>query len=287
MDITARSLLNLYKFPLGRSSFALRTIAERARALGWLDVEKLALQGVAEVQRCMTMVLRFRPTSDNQYPPEATEQDSLVDRTIGGVYLYLESQINMYGDMPIGLAAARIQDALLPDGVGAVTQLAFTEQHEQVNVILAHAKSPDLADDVALLPDLTKHLACLDERNDKYGQILRKAKDGPTRQQIKEGRDAIQERIAEVGALILGQHAVRKLSDSSMSTKDRDHLLQPILEQNEAIRQARRRNRPPTDVDPETGEEIVDSEPPATTDDDPVATSDDPAATSDDDPDDV
>lgn len=263
MSVTAKQFIDLYKFPLGRAVFALRRVADEARKLGWLELEQLARRAADDVQHSLSLAMRFQATSDTQYSPLAIHQDKIVDRSVGGVALYLDVQIRMYEGEPRGEAAARLTEELFSDGVAAITQLPFTEEHEHINVLIDLAESPELAADVALLPEFPGLIARLRERNREYGELLKQPQTSPTREQIRELHADAQERLAEVVALIIGQHAVRQRINGVTGTADRDALLAPILHQNNALALSHRRHRPVADVNPDTGDELPGTDTPA------------------------
>ena len=257
MLLIASDAVHLYKFPLGRCLFALRGVQARAVETNQTEVATLAGRGAELAQTAMDMTLRFQASYGSKYPPAALALDTIVDRCLGGVSGYLDVQIRMYPEEPRGEAAERLLRALFPDGVAAVTSLPFAEEHGQVNVILDRAQASDLAADVEALPELPSLLARLRERNDEYGAVLRQQQDGPSRDELRAVYRQCQDRLAETMALIIGLYALR----SPDNIEERDHLLEPIVQQNQALRAIRRRRRVPIDVDPSTGEEIDDPEP--------------------------
>ena len=248
----ASELTSFYKFPMSRCEFALNGVRERALALGQDEIAQLAERAIDEVRRSMRIVLSFDGGHSGLYAPEARSLDVSVDRIIAALQGYLGAQIRAYHGEPRAAAATRISRVLFPNGVASVVRLPFAEEHAQINMLLERAADDDLAGDIALLPELPELLARLTERNREYGDALRAGTGVPTRDDVNEARATCQERLAEVAALIIGLYALRTPED----TEGRDHLLQPILEQNDAIRVARRQRQLPTDVDPETGEEL-------------------------------
>lgn len=252
MVIRVSELSNLYKFPLGRCVFALRSVEKRAQGVGQRDVALLAGRHAGGAQEAMELVMRFQAGYDSLYPPETTAVDNIVDRCLTGVAGYLDVQIRVYPDEPRGEAAERVLRALFPAGVAAVSRLPFAEEHEQVNTLLERATAEDLAEDVRTLPELVGLLERLDERNREYGELLRQAQLAPTREDVRQAQQRCQDRLAETLSLIIGLYALH----SPERTDERDHLLEPIMRQNEALRLLRRRRRVPVDVDPQTGEEL-------------------------------
>ena len=245
-------LSNLAKLPLGRCGFALRAVAERADAVGQREIASFAQQGADSVKESMAMALRFQASPNGQYPPEAVALDGQVDNCVAGVAGYLDVQRRVYPDEPAGLAAERLSRALLPEGIAAVTRLPFTEQHEQIDALLQRAEADDLAGDIGAVPELRNLLARLRKRNQEYGEVLRQSQSGPSRDEVREALEESQERVAQTLSLIIGLYASR----DPEKVDERDHLLEPILVQDQATRALRRRRRAVVDVDPDTGETL-------------------------------
>lgn len=263
----ASEMNSFYQFPMGRCEFALNGVLVRARALGQEEIARLTELAIDEVRRSMRIVLSFNAGHSGLYPPEARPLDISVDRTVTAIEGYCGIQSRVYDGEPRAAAATRINRALFPNGVAAVIRLPYAEEHAQINMLLERAAADDLADDVAMLPELPALLERLRERNLEYGEVLRAGTDVPKRNDVRDALALCQDRLAEVASLIIGLFALRAPDD----TEGRDHLLQPILEQNEAIRVARRQRKKPSDIDPTTGEEIA-------SDDDDLDVEEDPDA---------
>jgi hypothetical protein len=245
-------LPNLYRFSPSRALWALRQIQQRAMALSKGDIAALAAIGVSVAQEALDLLLRAQTNHTGQYPPEAAAADNLVDHGVAAVDGYLEVQARMYQGEPRADSAERLRDALLPNGIAAITRLPYAEQHGQVGALLARAADAALAAHVAALPEMASLLQRLGVFNDRYGAILSQVAPRPTRDELREAERRCQEILEATAALIIGHYALHEPDNRA----SRDHLLEPILQQNEAIRAARRQRRPPRDVDPETGDEL-------------------------------
>lgn len=242
----------LYRFPAGRCLYALRQVEQRARAQALADLTALAALGVAEAKSVLGMVLRAQQGHAGQYPPEAAQADSLVDHGVVALESYLDSQARMYQDEERGAAAERLSDLLLPNGVAAITRLPYAEQHGQVNTLLDRAAEPALTDTVALLPDLPNMLAKLRDHNTRYGEILDQREVKLDREQVRAAESRCQDILNATVGMIYGHYALHAPDRLS----ERDHLLEPILHQNAAIRAARRQRQPARDIDPDTGTDL-------------------------------
>jgi hypothetical protein len=242
----------LYRFPAGRCLYSLRQVAQRATARDMADLARLAALGVEEAQRVLRMVLLAQQSHAGQYPPEAAQADSMVDHGVAALDSYIDSQARMYQGEERGAAAERLSEHLLPNGVAAITRLPYAEQHGQVDALLDRAAEPELADDVAQLPDLTNMLAKLREHNTKYGAILDQRAVKLDREATRAAENRCQDILNATVGMIYGHYALHAPDRLS----ERDHLLEPILHQNAAIRAARRQRQPARDIDPDTGADL-------------------------------
>jgi hypothetical protein len=245
-------LPDLYRFSPGRALWAMRQVQQRALAMNKAEIAALAAIGVLSAQEALDLSLRARGNRTAQYPPQATAADNLVDHGVAGVDGYLEVQSRMYQGEARAAAAERLRAALLPDGVAVITRLPYAEQHGAVSALLARAADPALSADVAALSEMSSLLTRLTGFNDQYGTILAQVLPRTTREELREAEQRCQEVIEALTGLIVGHFRLHEPDN----TAGRDHLLEPILQQNAAIRAARRLHRPPIDVDPETGEEL-------------------------------
>lgn len=252
MVIPAAGRIDLYKLPIGRAAFALGHVQQRAEELGQAEVAELARRAADECRLTLAMELRRLSAHRGQYPPETMAMDSVVDRCLGGAHGYLDAQRRFFPGEPRGDAAGHIIEAIFPDGVAAVTHLPFAEEHARVTVLLEQLESDELVDAVALLPEFPELIARLRQRNDEYGELLRAASDVPTHDELRAAQQHCRDLVAAVVALALGLYALRAPDRGD----ECEHLLEPVWNQNEAVRAIRRRRAMPNDIDPDTGEDF-------------------------------
>jgi hypothetical protein len=255
MPVQATSYSNLYKMPMGRAVFSLHEVNQRARAVGRDEIATLAGNGAEKARAVMRMQVVYRGGLGGQYPPETTAMDGLVDNATSSFTDYLKLQIRAYPGEPRALAAERLLRALVPGGAKSITSLPFAEEHAAVNTLLAMAAEPEHDVDIQLLPEGPELLDRLHERNREYGALLHQSDDIPSFDEIRAAQAEVQELLHATFCLIVGSYAL----DKSPDLAERDHLLEPLLRQNDALRATYRRRRTATDIDPETGEELPDS----------------------------
>jgi hypothetical protein len=252
-------LPNLYRCSAGRALWALRQVQQRALALSKTEIAALASIGMAAAQEALDLRLRFQGNQTGQYPPEAATADNLVDHGVAAVDGYFEVQARMYQGEARAAAAERLRATLLPSGVAAITKLPYAEQHGAVSTLLARAADPALTADIAALPELASLFQRLTGFNEQYGAVLGRASARTSREELHQAELRCQEILEAVVGLIIGHYRLHEPDNVA----GRDHLLEPILQQNAAIRAARRLRRPPEDVNPDTGEELPAPDAPA------------------------
>lgn len=259
MLISATSLVNIKKFPPGRAAFAARQVAARAQERDAATIATLAERAAQQAADAVHAELQRNAARTSMFPPRATELDNLADYGVGGIWSYGEVQMRLYHGQERAAAAARVRQALLPHGVAAITRLPYAEQHQHVAALLERAQAPELAADIELLTEMPALLTRLREINDDYGATLAQTEGAPTREELRAKRVQAQELLAATVALIVGHYAT--LPPERLA--DRDYLLEPILQQDQAMSAARRRRRVPRDVDPDTGVELPGEDQPA------------------------
>lgn len=253
MESNISWMVKLYQFPMGRAKFALHSVSQRAVESGATELATLAANSAGQVQYAINLAARYESAGAGQYPPQTALMDTKLDNCIGGLHGYFEAQMRSYMGEIRAEAAERLREVCFPLGVGAITQIAYAEQHAEVDAMLARIAEPAHANDVAVLDELPALLQRVRMLNNQYGALLRQG-NGPAREQVRAGRARVQELVCQVACAIIGHYAMQTPDD----TAERDRVLQPILDQNEAIRVARRRRRAALDIDPQTGEELPD-----------------------------
>jgi hypothetical protein len=250
--LPASSLLELSRFPLSRCLFVLEQVRDRAQALDIPVIVTLAERAIARVREALDFDQRQRALRTSKFPPEARELDQLVDAAIDGLDTYCESQMALYRGQERAAAAARLRRALLPGGVGAITQLPYADQHKQIDALLARAQAADVITDLAALPEMAAALAHVRGLNQQYGERLRDTEEALTRQDVRARHDQCQELLCTLTCLIIGHFGALPERHA-----DRDRLLEPILREDEALRERRRRRRAAGEAGDDAPDDIV------------------------------
>lgn len=254
--------LSLYQFPAGRLIYAMHLVLERAQTRGLDDVVTLAQ--AARVQGQETVRLerawdRSRSKSQGRRVA-AAEVDAHVDRTLGGLANQLAGFVHTFGDEPEGVAALAVQERIFPLGAAAITTLSYENELAAAEQILSDLEG-EYAGPVETL--------ALGSFVDRLRRLLPTFRDALAREterevsfsEVREARAMSQDALVRVVATVIAHHP----GDDEADTQARQQLLGPVMSQNRRIQAslANRRGRA-RDVDPETGEELIDDDAPLT-----------------------
>lgn len=244
--------LKLGNLPTGRRIYAQTKVLERADQRTMRDLVEHVRKAIAHDRETLQVELSRLGMTQARFDPDAMRLDALLDRSITGLDAFLESFIRIYGlDHELGAAAAELRSEIFPTGVRAITSLPYIQEEQAVAAVLARLQSERAQELLAKLPGADMLIARITERHQEYRAALYKDQDGPSQEDVQEMQYRGQQYVYGTVVLILG-HNVRTGDDHTT-----EHLLEPILRQVQDVREARRRRRTPTDVNPDTGEPEV------------------------------
>lgn len=259
MLVPVSRLIDIYLFPPGRGIHALERVQAGAIALGLDWIAAHAASGLAQFHALMDLQVRFRIGRVNLYGPDTIDLDNQVDRSLTTVDTHIEGQGRLFAeDHPRAIAAGILRPALFPEGVAAITRQSFVQQRVSVDQLVATYFAPALAPARADLPELDPMIARVAELNQQYGaSIDAYDRDRPSSEKLRAVQERAQCLLAETIVLIVAA-ALRAAPEQREGV---EALLEPILRQNEALRQSRRRRQPVQDIDPISGDEPADDAP--------------------------
>ncbi len=158
---------------------------------------------------------------------------------------------------PIAVAAKTVLAQVFPEGLKAIVFLPFENQLSTSDMILARFKASPKGDlrDAAEISAITCFTDQLADLNETFRGELEKYPRKETGYDAVEAAEARGNRLLKrLVALIIGTYH----QDTKEAEERRNTLLEPIHEQCERLRKSRKGRRPADDVDPNTGDEIVD-----------------------------
>jgi hypothetical protein len=261
MLIPVSRLVNLYLFPPGRGIHALERVHAGALVLALDDVVLYAANGIAQFRALSELQTRLRTGRVNLYGADTIELDNLLDRSLTTVDTHLDGQMRLFPEAhPRAVAAGIIRPALFVEGVAAITRQSFVQQRVSVDRLLEAYHAPALVPARADLPELDPMMARVAELNQLYGtSIDGYDRERPSVDRLRAAQERAQCCLAETVVLILA-------ASLRVAPEQRDSvaaLLEPILRQNEAVRQSRRRRQPAQDVEPVDGVDLPVDDTPA------------------------
>lgn len=232
MSISLSQLFNISTLPPNRRIQALRRVRERSEAhkldelLGAIDA------AIAHDEHALAL-----ENTRQQNPSDSRGLDDRIDRTIGMIAGLLED----YGKDTDGRIAGRateLRKELFPQGLQHHVNLPYAQQHvanEHVVTLLEAPENRQWIEEQGLRP-LTNRLRKL---NTSFGALLHTAEEGSgvaSWADIQIARRLGHERMLQVVARIVGMYPTSETADT------RTHLLQPILEQAQVVREFRQRH---------------------------------------------
>lgn len=260
--MSVSSFINLRRMPTGRHRFSLRQMRARAESGGFNEVVAQIDRALKVAEEAQRLELGYSRAQSQRTSArgDATLVDNQIDEQIVAIHKSLEASRIGDDDDPVVKAAREMLTEFFPQGVRAITHRTFEEQLSIMETMMVSLKG-DFAAQVALL-----HLDRPIERLGRLIELFRKELEQEktvevTFDQVRAIRDDLHEQVCKVVVAVLFS-----LNDDHHrgARKQRERLFAPLLDQQERVAEARRRNRVPTDVDPETGEEVLmDAEDPA------------------------
>lgn len=248
-------LFTLYVLPTGRRAFALRGVIEAAKAGGHKELERAAralLTREGQVAAREAAWASAAASNKSAESAELRELDADLDRMVSGSRDTAEARLRA---LPRGLRKSRgaaIQAFLIkyfPNGAQPITNQSYPEEYESVSAMVKSMRTHDGALVSAL--GLTTVLDDIDAVLPAYLAAIKAAGKTSSALAYKELQASRAE--AHEGYCVL----VAKIVASVDAAGARAALLEPIAEQEAAMRAFYTRRAAVQDVDSETGEPVV------------------------------
>ena len=244
----------LYQVKLGRAIWAATLIEKEAQdepqILVWTQKVKESGAKGLELKRLWA----GREKKRNLFSPSAIKADVKFDRALGGFYASLQADTHSFeAEDPRAIAAQRVMKVAFPEGAAAITHLSFVEQIAATREMLRGCDS-EVAEEIELLGkrDFVERVRALN--GELHDLIQPTEKDALTWDTVAQAERQCAGEYLQLVAVILGT----VIPDSPERAQLRQRLLQPIIDQNEAIGRAFKRVRPNLDVNPANGEEELE-----------------------------
>ncbi len=253
MSRTLHDHLSLPTLPTDRRLYALQRVRAQAVSHGVGGLLRIIDAGIQLDDEAWALERAWAARSTARPAGESADAiDRLIDARWGALHRMLGETAALHGaGTTAGDAAQAILDAAFEGGVTAIIRLTHDEQAIANRKALAALRSPDLADDVSLL---------------RLGEVeagLAALQDGFTAALVAAEADPALSWEAVTAARAAGREALARVVVHALAATDgqpevRDAVLAPVWRQVDALRRSRRGRRTGTDIDPTSGDEVVE-----------------------------
>jgi hypothetical protein len=245
--------LVLRQMPPGRHVFALNQMGPVASELGLVALSAHIDAAIEKGRQALRAEFawaqaRARRTSARG---KAVLVDNQADVQISAIETITRARTVGDPGEPLVVQAQEVLDQIFPRGVAPITKQRFEVQLGIMDTMLEHFHG-SLSTHVTNL-GLERDVARLARLVEEFRAELTVINDPAiTFDKVTEARDELHQHTSAVTVLALA--AFPGLDEES--TRTRERLMAPINDQQARVFEARRRQRRPLDVDPETGQEI-------------------------------
>lgn len=257
MDTSLHLFLKIYQFTSGRRLLVYRQTKNVAKALNFTALEQHIDKAHAFERETRKMERRWKSQGAlSQQTTDYRPLDNALDRALSGLSKHCESYTHsMDPSSDHYQSAMLILQTAYPNGLQAVTQIPYEEELSEVESLLEELGKVEFAPHIQRL-NLKPMLDNIKSRHQAFYAAF-SASQAPTLDYgtVRARRAQSQDLLLQMIAIILG-----KYYDSDSHSESRNKLLSPFQLQQGRISDLVSRKRPVLDVDPESGEELPDSE---------------------------
>lgn len=259
MDPSLESLFNLYVYTPGRRLFALQQVRKIAQDMNKTELVTLIDKAIEANVKHIELMAAYQQEQPHKKGSSAAQGiDWQIDRTLGGLQDMAYALIKGIGpEDPLVPSIEALLKALFPAGLTAITLLPYVEELAQVDRIVKVARS-DYGQLIAAIK-LDRFVDRLSNLAKQFRAELESSKpSGIPYDTVRASAAQCQNLMLQVVAYIIGRYH----GNSPEHADTRTSLLNPILDQNEAIGHYLRNRRSVPDVNPTTGENLTSTDNP-------------------------
>lgn len=249
------SFVKSYVFTPGRRIVTAQTVLDVAEEVGDVELAVQARETIAfdrEVWEAQRLWEREREVKEGTRV-SLMEIDQQLDRTLVGMHSVADGHVYSLvpGDEQYDISAEFIEE-FFPKGPGAITRLRYEDQLAAVESYLVRWKTVwKVRLDVLSLNKLVERAEVLTEAYRKGVSTV--SKRGIVWDDVRAMDDLGQEHMLALIVRVCGLYNSRSVADVQM----RGRYLATFFDQNERVKQIRKRTHVVADVDPDSGEEVV------------------------------
>ena len=247
------------RMPTGRHVFAFKQMKEKAQERGLSDIVDYLDQCIEQGYETLRIEFAYEQSRDgvSSARGRAAQLDNELDSLIGSIEQLVRARETGPEDDPVRKASERVQSVIFPRGVAAIIHQSFENQLGVMKMMLEQFRG-ELSDEVSLLAierevDLFEKLVGAFEDELQSPQVP-----VTTFDQVSEARERLHEYASMAEVLILSKYP----SLDEDGSRKRESLLKPYVDQQQRVYEEQRRNRVPRDIDPDTGDELMEDEQP-------------------------
>ena len=257
MNVT--DVVSLRRIPSGRYAFSLKQMRERADQEGLDEVVQSIDEAIDQAKDTLDKEMRWAAIRNrsSRARGDAALIDNKIDSLISSIRDRVRTDLVGDDDDPIRQKAQAFMDTVFPDGVSAIIHQPFEVQLGMMDAMIARIES-DLSDHVDAL-GLSRHIDRLAHLIEQFRHEL---EDNPVDELSFDEVRSAREKLHEATCHVVIALSYLLKSDDPATTRLRHHILRPLQQQQELVAEARRRQRHPTDVDPDTGQEVLEDQEP-------------------------
>ena len=251
--------LNFIHMPTGRYVFALKALRDEAEKRSLDTLKAAADEAISVGERALRLEFAYEQarTQSSSARGEALAIDNQIDAQVGAIKAMTDARTVGPDEDPVVQAARRVLDVLFPRGIAPIVHQSFEVQLGILDVFLEHTDS-QLASDMTLL-GLEREVTRLRELVARFrAELNREADAGVPFIDVRAAR----EELHEAAALVYLQALASYPSLDEQATRQRESLIAGFTEQHERVRADHRRRLKPTDIDPVSGEELLEGDAP-------------------------
>lgn len=259
-DAQVEHHVNLTTLTGGRVLFSLGLVKEEPEAAANARLMANILSAEAAAEETIELENRWRVVLVmSQSRGDAGPLDNAIDLAVGSIVTSGQDRQKQTDPKSAdGKALASFMLRRFPAGAVAITSLSYEDELVAVKGLVAALRGPD-ANIVEIL-GIGFYVRRLEELLPQFEAALKKAKpEDLAFGQLRAARARMQIKMKRVVARLLADF------DGDDQGEVLNRLLAPIHQQEELVRRLRRANRPVTDVDRKTGDELTEVPAPTVT----------------------
>ncbi len=246
------SLFNIHVIPTGRALFALNDTINKAYSSEELLKEKISeVRALAQKSWKMEREWFKARQGKAKYKRAVFTANRVADARLAGLHGQLESLRKLLDEPEDNKDIDEVEAIIFPTGPHA---LMSSPHDEQVQVALRRLKHLKEQKDEALKRlNLESHVQIAEKAHLEFRKELRSGEEGAGFEEVIEARAQLQMALRMFISFIVTQYP----SFDATGRENRKRLLTPLLTQNRRLSDLLRRKMPISDIDPQTGQEII------------------------------